>query len=427
MMLALLAKELGFFWIGLLYACRWLTLNLLEIPSGAVADHWGRRKCMIASFVAYTLSFLTFAWAMEFTWLVCAMVLFGIGDSFRTGTHKAMIFHWLKVQGRQDERTKIYGLTRSWSKYGSAVSALVAGGLLLVTRDYQSVFLFAAIPSALNIINFMGYPRELDSERMVTGVAAPGGMNAIFVQPMRVLRNALANIRDRLELRRLLLESVAWEGVFHAVKDYLQPALLMFVLTVFLATPMTPEDLKLSAAQGPADALTIVVIAVVYCLLFVLSARTSRGAHRWVEKSGDADKAAQRLWWRTFGLYACILCGCLAGWQLMVIVGLVALIVTQNLWRPILIGRIDEHGESSHAATLLSLESQSQRLATMALAPLVGLAIDWTASRIDAVESSTANAYSSLALWPVGALGLASATFILILYRKRSSQGLLPS
>ncbi len=62
-MLALLTHEISFLGIGTLIACRSLTLNILEIPSGAIADLWGRRRCMIGSFVAYVISFLLFAWA----------------------------------------------------------------------------------------------------------------------------------------------------------------------------------------------------------------------------------------------------------------------------------------------------------------------------------------------------------------------------
>ncbi len=126
LMLAFLEQGLSYFWIGVLIAIRSLTINLLEIPSGAIADTWGRRGSMLASFVAYIISFIIFAFASSFGWFALAMVLYGIGDSFRTGTHKSMIFEWVRLQGRQDERTKIYGTTRSWSKYGSAVSSILA-------------------------------------------------------------------------------------------------------------------------------------------------------------------------------------------------------------------------------------------------------------------------------------------------------------
>ena len=125
LVLALLEKGLGFFEIGLLIGFRELTVNVLEIPSGAVADVWGRRRSMIVSFSAYIVSFLALGWGTHLGFLFLAMFFFAIGDAFRTGTHKAMIFQWLRLEGRLDERTRVYGFTRSWSKLGSAVSVLL--------------------------------------------------------------------------------------------------------------------------------------------------------------------------------------------------------------------------------------------------------------------------------------------------------------
>ena len=65
LLLALRSLDLSFFVIGLLIAFREVTLNLLEIPSGAVADLWGRRRAMKLSFSAYILSFLLFGMTIE--------------------------------------------------------------------------------------------------------------------------------------------------------------------------------------------------------------------------------------------------------------------------------------------------------------------------------------------------------------------------
>ena len=121
LILVFLEKGLSFFEIGLLIAFREVTVNLLEIPSGAIADVWGRRRSMILSFCAYIASFVIFGLARGVPPLFAAMFLFAIGEAFRTGTHKAMIFTWLSLEGRADERTRVYGYTRSWSKYGSAL------------------------------------------------------------------------------------------------------------------------------------------------------------------------------------------------------------------------------------------------------------------------------------------------------------------
>ena len=141
---------LSYFVIGLLIAFRELMINLLEIPTGGVADLCGRRRSMIFSFVAYIISFFIFGISglaasaslgplgALVPLLLVAMFFFAVGDAFRTGTHKALIFSWLRLQGRTDERTKVYGYTRSWSKIGSAVSVLIASAIGLPASPKSS-------------------------------------------------------------------------------------------------------------------------------------------------------------------------------------------------------------------------------------------------------------------------------------------------
>ena len=168
LVLALRERGLSFLDIGGLIAVRAVATNVLEIPSGALADALGRRRCMVASMVAYIGAYLLLGLAGHYAWLALGMALFGVGDAFRSGTHKALIYTWLRAQGRAAERTRVYGFTRSWSKVGSAVSSLVAGGLVFFTGSYQSVFLLSVVPAALNLVNLATYPAWLDGERAGT-------------------------------------------------------------------------------------------------------------------------------------------------------------------------------------------------------------------------------------------------------------------
>jgi len=59
LILAFREKGLSFFQIGILYGFREICTNLFEIPSGALADLYGRRRAMIFSFCAYIVSFAT--------------------------------------------------------------------------------------------------------------------------------------------------------------------------------------------------------------------------------------------------------------------------------------------------------------------------------------------------------------------------------
>lgn len=378
LILAFLAKGLTFFQIGLLVGFREVCVNIMEVPSGAVADLYGRRRCMMLSFGAYIASFVLFGSSDVLWHLFLAMLLYAVGDAFRTGTHKAMIFEWLRQQGRTSERTRIYGYTRSWSKLGSAAAALLAAVFVLWSGDYETVFWLSIPPYALNLLNFAFYPKSLDGDLPVSGPRR--GVR-------RHLLQALGSAIRRPRLRRLMVESMSFEGVHKASRDYLQPILRQAALALPLL--VTLEGNRRAA----------VLVGGVYCLSNLLASRASRGAHRLVERSGGEDSAAHRLWWGAALLYAILLPSLGWRWWPMAVLAFLALEVLQNIWRPVLISRFDACSEPGQGATILSIESQSKSAATALVAPLLGLAVD------------------AWGFWPVGALGLVTASAMAVTAR----------
>ena len=379
LVLALIQMGLSFFEIGLLFGFRELAVNIIEIPSGAVADLYGRRRSMMLSFVAYIGAFLTLGFASQLAPLFLAMLLLAVGDAFRTGTHKAMIFTWLRIQGRTAERTQIYGYTRSWSKIGSAVSAVVAAILVLITDSYTLIFFFAAVPYALNLVNFFGYPAELEGERTVSA-----GPREVVTHMNRALVEAVR----RPGLRRLMLESMGFEGVFHAVKDYLQPVI---ALAAVAAASRFAFSEDLSQVQQSA-----LLVGPIYLVLHLLSSAASRNAHRVAKRAGGEANAARWMWAASVGIFAVLLVAGLSNLSVVLILAFVILYVLQDAWRPVLISRFDEHSTEEQGATILSIESQSRRFATMIVAPLMGLAIDTVQQ-----EQIGAGAF-----WPIGVIGV---------------------
>lgn len=361
LILVFLEKGLTFFEIGLLIAFREITVNLFEILTGAVADVYGRRSSMIASFGSYIVSFLVFGLADSVVWLFAAMFFFGLGEAFRTGTHKAMIFSWLRSQGRTDERTKVYGFTRSFSKLGSAFSVVVATIFVLVSDRFTPVFFLAMIPYAAGIINFLGYPKELD------GIVE--GQRKSPRQVFGHLRDSLVNAFGQNHLRRLLLESMGFEGTFKATKDYLQPVLQAAAIPLIAAFAL---DLSLGEPQRAA-----ILIGPVYFCLFLMSAAASRNAHRWVKLLGGEHRAGRWLWGLFLLLFAVMLPAMLVELHWVIIIAYVVLFVLQNAWRPILMARIDSFCQESQGATVMSIENQSKSLATMIIAPILGALVDF--------------------------------------------------
>jgi len=386
-----LQQGLSFTQIGFLVGFRELLINLMEIPSGAVADLFGRRRSMILSFAAYIISFAVFGFSRVYWHFFVAMFFFAIGEAFRTGTHKAMIFTWLRIEGRLDEKTKVYGYTRSWSKIGSAVSTVLAVALVLLTDNYAYVFFFAIIPYIAGLVNFMTYPRELEgqpSEKMsIRGVA---------VHLWECIRLSVV-VR---QLRRLIVESMSFEGVYKAVQDYLQPIVknMALLIPIFI----TWGETRRSA----------VMIGIVYVVLYLVSAYASRSSHRLANYAGGEERCGRLLWKVVFVIYVALIPLLFFGYYYIAVIGFIALALLQNFWRPVLISRFDAFASETQGATVLSIESQAKSVSTMVVAPILGAAVDFVQGRGLGGE-----------FWPVAAVAAVVALVMLLTPLKGKDNG----
>ena len=384
-----LQQGLSFTEIGFLIAFREIFINLLEIPSGAVADLFGRRRSMMLSFIAYIISFAIFGFSGAYWHFYLAMFFFAIGEAFRTGTHKAMIFTWLRIQGRTDEKTQVYGYTRSWSKIGSGVSTVIAVVLVFIARDYSWIFLFAIIPYLAGLINFFWYPKELEGQPEE---------KASFRTVIHHLWECLKNSLSISPLRRLMIESMSFEGVFKAVENYLQP----FVQNMALMLPLFTEigDTRRSA----------IMIGVVYVILYLGSAYASRMSHRLSHYAGGETEGGNLCWKLVFIVYLALIPLLVFELYWAAIIGFIFLTLIQNFWRPMLISRFDSFASETEGATILSIESQVKSVATMVVAPVMGASVDFLIGRNLGGQ-----------FWPVAAIGGIVALAIILTTSRRKS------
>ena len=377
-----LQSRLSFTHIGFLVAFRELVINLVEIPSGAVADLFGRRRSMMISFSSYIVSFVIFGFSQIFWYFFIAMFFFSIGEAFRTGTHKAMIFTWLRSEDRLEEKTRVYGYTRSWSKIGSAVSTVLAVAMVFLTDSYSYVFLFAIIPYLAGLINFLYYPKELEGQP-----EAELGVREVCTHLWDCMRSSLVIKR----LRRLIVESMSFEGVYKAAVNYLQPVVRNMALLIPLFTGLT--DTRRSS----------IMIGVVYVILYLGSAYTSRNSHRLADIAGGEQKGSNLLWKVAFILYLALIPLLFFKIYYIAVVGFVLLSLIQNFWRPMLISRFDDFASETQGATILSIESQAKSVSTMLVAPIMGVAVDYLIGRNLGGE-----------FWPVATIAAIIALFIII-------------
>lgn len=96
------------------------------------------------------------------------MILYALGEAFRSGTHKAMIMAYLDKHNIKQSKTKVYGLTRAYSLIGSMVASIVSIGLVLWLPELKYLFLFVLIPYALDLLLILSCQNYLNDKKMLS-------------------------------------------------------------------------------------------------------------------------------------------------------------------------------------------------------------------------------------------------------------------
>lgn len=352
MMLIFLDKGLTYLGIGTLYAVREVFINVMEIPSGLLADALGRRLSMVLSFLSYIAAFLVFYVADQFLLLLVAMVAYAFGDAFRTGTHKAMIFDYLHMQGWEKQKAHYYGHTRAWSQRGAALSALIAAFLVFWQGSYKPIFLFTIIPYVLNLLLILSYPKALDGPRHESTQTVAQEFKGVFV--------SLAKSMKSWKMVRTISNQALYTGYYKAFKDYLQPILQSFALGF-------PVLLAYQDQQR-----TAVLVGIVYFILYSVTAFAS-------SKSGVlADRFGSLATPLNITLLVGITLGLASGLLLHLAIPALAVVlylgiyVLENLRKPMGIAYVSERMDKASLASALSVESQAESMFSAIIAFLLG-------------------------------------------------------
>jgi MFS family permease len=380
--LILYFREVGlsFFQIGVLFGVREIGTNLLEIPTGVIADSFGRRRAMMGAFLSYIFSFAVFFFFPSFYVYIGAMIFFSVGEALRSGTHKAMILDYLKRKGMEKQKVHYYGHTRSWSQRGSALSALIAGFIVFFSGSYREVFLYSIIPYILGFFLIRSYPTYLDfSVDAGKAGAEGGGEGARAVRGTEVVvkkvgfdlsysvRSTLEEFRSMLKhatLRRLLFNSSLFDGIFKTVKDYIQPIMQNLALTLPILVSLADRER------------VAVVVGVLYFLLYIFTSMVAQNSGKTAERFSSPQKGLDLTYILNIFMVAAVGLSMIYALPQAAVVFFIGLYVLQNLRRPITLGFVSENIKGTVMATGLSVESQLKTLMVAVLAPVFGAMAD---------------------------------------------------
>jgi MFS family permease len=133
--------------IGVLEGFAWLLTAFLEIPTGAIADRWGRKASIAVGGLLYALAmFLILAEALSPAFLL-GYALWNSSMAFVSGADTALLYDTLKADGREGQAAQQSGRYAA-IQLGSQGAAAVVGAAI-ATVDMSLCFVLCGVTALM--------------------------------------------------------------------------------------------------------------------------------------------------------------------------------------------------------------------------------------------------------------------------------------
>ncbi len=140
----------------LLHAIYSGVIAIFEVPSGYIADVWGRKKALVIGAFIGTLGFGAYSVSYTFTGFLVAEILLGIGASLLSGADTALLYDSLKEGGQENGYLKVEGRITALGNVAEALAGIFVSVVVFsFYRNYfvlQTILAFVAFIASLFLI-----------------------------------------------------------------------------------------------------------------------------------------------------------------------------------------------------------------------------------------------------------------------------------
>jgi MFS family permease len=309
---------------------------LAELPTGIVADRFGRTTSMTIGASLMTVGLIGWTFAPTLLLTIIAYVAMGVGMTFLSGAEDAFFYETVRASGRGDDYPRLLGRVSAIFPgalaLGSVASGFLAGINMLLPFVLSGVLLLAALGIVLTL-------SEPPSEQRQHEQVRPS-LRAVLAQSLTVLR-------DRPTLRVSM--------VYLAVV----PLASFMIESVFVQ----PQALALGV---PLAGIGVIVMAVQLTAM-----AGSAWSARITARLGEG---------RTLSTAPIVICSSLlllAALQVMpalLLIGGMGFVTA--VVRPILMGRMQQELSDDNRATMLSMQSLTFTMVAALSQPTLGAVAD---------------------------------------------------
>jgi MFS family permease len=184
-----------------------LTVVILEIPSGALADYWNKKHVALIGQASKVITCLIWFLFRSYPAFLIGFIFWGIQESFCSGSVDALLYEETARQGDESSYERYY--SRCYRLTTIAVTASIFFGAYLYRVKPPLVFIISIVTSAtaFAFTIFLPVRPTAKDERKKQGY-------------FRIIRDAFAQARGNPLILRLFIFSIGYLTVFGVIEEY---------------------------------------------------------------------------------------------------------------------------------------------------------------------------------------------------------------
>jgi len=194
--------------ISLLFIIWSVTSFVCEVPSGAWADSFDRRRLLVLSAVIYGAGFASWMVWQTFAGFALGFVLWGLSSALMSGTFESMVYDELVERGAPEQYPGLIGWAQSTALVANLAASAAAAGLFHV-GGYALVGWTSVAIAGIQAMLAASLPVSHRARHAPHDEGAVSGTEHAASRYVAMLRAGLAESRHHPDVRRVLLLAAA--------------------------------------------------------------------------------------------------------------------------------------------------------------------------------------------------------------------------